>query len=132
MDLKVISYNCRSAKLHFDIIKLLSEQCDILMLQETFLNDENVNILEGIDGFNVAHTCSTRRLDNFTGRSSGGLVIMWRNFPGINVLPMYFNDRVMGLKIRVNGIYYMLLNIYCICDYRNAECFVEYIDTLSF
>ena len=132
MNLKVISYNCRSARLHFDIIKLLTEQCDILMLQETLLNDENVNILEGIDSFNVAHTSSTRRIDNFNGRSSGGLVIMWRNFPGINVLPMHFNERVMGLKIQVNGIYYLLLNIYCICDYRNPDCLVEYIDTLSF
>ena len=132
MDLKIISYNCRSARLHFDIIKILAEQCDILMLQETLLNDENISILENIDDFNVAHTPSIRKNNTFVGRSKGGLVVMWRNFPHINIFPLHCNERVMGLKIHNDGFVYMILNVYLPCDYQTDDCFVKYFNNSGY
>ena len=41
MSLKIVSHNCQSVNINFDIIKLLSQNCDILLLQE------NNNILLG-------------------------------------------------------------------------------------
>ena len=39
MEMKFISYNCRSVRAQYDIVKLLTRECDIILLQETMLND---------------------------------------------------------------------------------------------
>ena len=39
---------------------------------------------------------------------------------------MFFNDRIMGIRMAGNNFNYILLNIYCICDYGNIDSLVEY------
>ena len=131
MDLNIISYNCRSARLHSELIRLLAEKCDVLFLQETLLNDENVDVLDTIDGFNFAHTPSFRRSDTFVGRSSGGLVVMWKNFVQIKFIPFHYNERIMGLKIHVNELIYLMINVYCVYDHGDVESMVQYMDTYA-
>ena len=59
MSLKIVSYNCQSVNTNFDIIKLLSQDCDILLLQETLLTENNKNLLGGLNqNFNYAYTPS--------------------------------------------------------------------------
>ena len=79
MSLKIVSYNCQSVNTNLDIIKLLLQNCDILLLQETLLTENNSNLLGGISqNFNYAYTPSVRKPGTFVGRSSGGLAILWK------------------------------------------------------
>ena len=131
MSLRVITYNCRSARINLNIIKLLANECDVLLLQETILNDENHIILDSIEDFNYAHVPSTRKIDVFVGRSSGGLAILYRLFDGLKVTPVYETDRLMGLEINVNNSKILLGNIYCNCDYGTTESSVEYMSIMA-
>ena len=74
MSLKIISFNCQSLNVNFDIVSLLSKRCDVLLLQETLLNDSNKHILDNIDPqFNVIHVPSVRKSCHFIGRFQRGL-----------------------------------------------------------
>ena len=131
--LKVISFNCHSLNANAAIIDNLLGDCDILCLQETLIDHNNAQILNQFDNnFMVAYESATRRAECYTGRSSGGLVIFWRNFDNISVSPVFFDKRVMGLKLSLPGDYaLLLLNVYLICDYRDDDSFVEYKSTLA-
>ena len=100
MSLKLISYNCRSANSNFELIKLLSDECDLIILQETLLTENNHYILGEVnDNFNYAHTPSQRRSDTFVGRSGGGLAILWEKCSNLKIFPIHLSSRIMGLKI---------------------------------
>ena len=76
--------------------------------------------------FNVAYEPAVRSDDRFTGRSSGGLAILWRRNINCKVYPVSFSSRTSGLKL-VNGDFvYLLLNIYAFCDYGNTESLINY------
>ena len=132
MGLNVISYNCQSAKANSEVIAKLLKECDILLLQETFLLDINKHILDNIDAdFSTAHTSAVRKIDQFYGRSSGGLAILWRKTCKMKVFPVYYNDRIMGIKIEFGEISYLLINIYLNCDYGSIESLIDYKDNLA-
>ena len=131
MAIKIISFNCRSARASSDVIGLLADRCEILLLQETLLNDDNHSILNSYSDFNYAYIPSTRQNDNFYGRSSGGLAILWKNLNNINITPLYYSNRIMGLKLRHNDVIYIILNIYLIYDNGSTENLLEYISNLS-
>ena len=130
---KVISYNCHSLNSNSTIIANLLKECDILCLQETLIDKNNFQNLEQFDkNFSYAYEPSYRNISSFTGRSAGGLVIFWKGADKVNFTPLYYDKRVMGLKVSFEGGYSILiLNVYCICDYGNVDCFIEYKSTLA-
>ena len=130
--LRISSYNCQSANTGFPILKKLCEDSDIVLLQETFHNESNHGILGELHvDFDYAHVPAIRRLDVFTGRASGGLAILWRKSKTIKYFPVYFNDRMQGLKILSNDISYLLINVYLNCDYRTIDSIIEYKSNLA-
>ena len=40
--------------------------------------------------------------------------------------PISISDRMMGLKIKFNELTYFLINIYCFCDYGNADSLLNF------
>ena len=127
LNLRVISYNCQSFNSKTQIIESLLNSCDILCLQETLLNDENSSNLDKLDhNFLTAHVPAVRNLENFRGRASGGLALFWRKSDNVKCFPVLFSDRVMGLRIHFNDINYLLLNVYCFCDYGNIDSLINY------
>ena len=132
MSLKIISFNCQSLNVNFDIISLLSKRCDVLLLQETLLNDSNKHMLDNIDPqFNVIHVPSVRKSDQFIGRSSGGLAILWRKVDNIKCYPIYATSRIVGLKLQFNDLIYAIVNVYFTCDYGNLDSLIEYKSNFS-
>ena len=124
---RIISYNCQSVNTNLNLIQSFLPNCDILFLQETLLNDDNCSILEKLDSdFCYAHIPSVRNNQFCVGRPSGGLAILWRNFKNIKFEPVYFTNRVMGLRLVLNELSYLMLNIYCYCDYGNIESLLNY------
>ena len=49
MNLRIISYNCQSLNAKLDIVSTLLNDCDILLLQETLLTNDNNDILGNIN-----------------------------------------------------------------------------------
>ena len=119
--LKIISYNCRSFSSNIGIISLLLHRCDILLLRETLINKTNEYKLDNLDpAFTCSYVPAVRKSSNFVGRSSGGLAIFWRKISNLKITPMITNERIMGINLNFIGTNYLLLNVYCPCDYRNV------------
>ena len=130
--LRISSYNCQSVNSGFPIVENLCENSDIVLLQETFLNETNHVILGTLHtDFDYAHVPATRQADVFTGRGSGGLAVLWRKSKNIKYFPLYFTNRIMGLKIIFNNTEYILINVYMNCDYKTPESIVEYKSNLA-
>ena len=93
MDLRIISYNCNSFRSNAEIISSLLDKSDVLCIQETFICQNDLAILENFDDrFYVAAEPAIRKDDTFVGRSSGGVAIFWRKSLNLNILPVYFNN----------------------------------------
>ena len=132
MSLKIISYNCQSLKAKLDIVSSLLKECDILLLQETLLTNDNNDILDNINtNFNAINIPSVRKLGQLYGRSSGGLAILWKKNSNFKYFPVYGNNRFIGIKIFFGEISYLLLNVYLNCDYRTIESLIEYKENLA-
>ena len=132
MELKVISYNCQSVRSNYEIISKLLNECDILFLQETFLTDVNKDILDTINvDFSSAQTPAIRKSDQFFGRASGGLAILWRKSCKIKTFPIYCNERIMAIKLIMGESSYLLFNVYMNCDYGTNESLIEYKNSMA-
>ena len=125
-NLRVISYNCQSFSCKTLFITSLLSDCDILLLQETLLNEiDSYKIDQLNDDFLSVCVPAVRNIESFQGRSSGGLAIYWRKYSNILVTYIFVTNRIMGIKLQFNNINYIILNVYCICDYRTVDSFVD-------
>ena len=132
MSLKVTSYNCQSVNTNIGIIQSLCLASDVILLQETLLNENNHAILGNINAnFDYAYTPATRKPGVFVGRSSGGLAVLWRKSENIKFSPVYFTERIIGIYIIYNYYTYLILNVYFICDYGDTESLIEYKSTIA-
>ena len=132
MNCRCISYNCESFSKNTDFIGILLSQCDILMLQETLLTEHSMNNYSIFDQtWNYVAVPAERNITNFYGKSSGGLVIYYRKSLARYVKPFYCSNRLMGIHLCFNMSNTLLLNVYCPCDYRNAESLSLYQSTMA-
>ena len=130
--IRIKTYNCQSFVANMVQINDLLKNCDILFLQETLLREHDFYKAETLNSdFMCANTEAIRGVDTFVGRSSSGLTVFWRNFKDFTISPIYVNPRIMGLKMMIHDITYILLDIYCICDYINLDSLLEYKSLLS-
>ena len=68
----------------------LINYCDILLLEETLLNNDNKNILENTDtNSNAIQVSSVRKSNQPCARFSGGLVILHKKNTDIKYFPLY-------------------------------------------
>ena len=77
MSFKIISYNCQLLNANLETVSSLLNDCDILLLEETLLTNDNNDILENIDtNSNAIQVSSNRKSNQLYARPSGGLVIL--------------------------------------------------------
>ena len=83
-NLKVISYNCKSLKSSLQVLKDLCSICDVILLQETWLCDFELDICNNIhpDFYGQGITSVDTGEGILTGRPYGGLSILWRKSLG--------------------------------------------------
>ena len=125
--MRVISYNCQSFRNNVPLVKSLLNRCEILLIQETHLPESGSGVLDDLDDQIVnAFAPAIRKDDVFVGRSSGGLAIFLNKIQNIVSKPIKFNDRIMGLKLRIDGYICLILNAYSICDYTTIDSLIEY------
>ena len=130
-NLRIFSYNCQLFNSKNYVVKSSLKCCDILCIQETLLSADNSGALHINNDFLHDHVPAVRHAQTFVGRSSGGLAIYWKKMTNICITPMFFNDRIMGIRMTGNNFNYILLNVYCICDYGNIDSLVEYKTTMA-
>ena len=129
---RIISFNCQSFNKKRVIIDSLLQECDIICLQETFITDHNNHSYDNLNtNFVGNYTSADRKPGQVAGRSTAGLAIFWRSSLNLNCNTIKFSDRIMGLNIKTNNFNYLLLNVYCFCDYDNDESLLNYSSMLA-
>ena len=84
MSLKIISYNCQLLNANLEAVSSLLNYCDILLLQETLLTNDNSDTLENINNnFKAIQVSSVRKSNQIYGRYSVGLEILWKKYANI-------------------------------------------------
>ena len=130
--LRIISYNCQSFNLKINMVQNLLSQCDILLLQETLICENSYVGFDDLhNDFISAYIPAVRPNNIFSGRASGGLAIFWRKADNISYHPIYYPDRIVGLKIEVHNVTYLLLNAYFYCDYGDFDSLLNYRSMLA-
>ena len=87
-NIKIFTYNCKGLKpRNYPYIKDLSTIYDIILLQETWLHDFEIDKVNDITpNFMVKATSSMDPSDiNRVGRPFGGCIVMWNKSLNINV-----------------------------------------------
>ena len=121
MDIKICSYNCCSLNKNIDIVRsLTSSNLDIIFLQETFVTDEKLGILDFVD---ERYNCigagayfSDKCLGEATGRPMGGLACLWRSDATFSVNVLDISRDYIALKLKFNNTSIILVNVYLRSD----------------
>ena len=121
MELKICSYNCCSLNKNIDIVRhLTSKNLDIIFLQETFVTEEKLGMLDFIDerynSIGASAYFSEKCLTGLTGRPMGGLACLWRTDALFSVQTLLINSDYIVLNIKFNTTSLILVNVYLRSD----------------
>ena len=133
--LRVASFNCRSAKTSVTDISSLCESHDIIVLQETWLLPHDLNFLNLIHSDFLAFGTSAvdTREGCLVGRPFGGLAFLWRKALGNAVSVKNFNDpRMLGLLVSGADVQCMLIDVYMPTAVpENYDLYQDYLGRIS-
>ena len=136
-NLRICTYNCRSLKSSLNTIKDLCLKCDVILLQETWLVDQELSFLKTIhadfygDGVSSVNTCNQLMY----GRPYGGLAILRRkNIKQPCKIVTYNDKRIMGIEIGDCNNKILLLNVYlpydCASNHEEYMFYLAKIDSV--
>ena len=96
---RIASLNVNGVKANIENVKNMCNNFDIILLQETLLSHDNLNVLGIIDN-NFSYAAIPARLPNdLCGRPSGGLAVMWRKNISSHISVLSAYDFCIGLKM---------------------------------
>ena len=126
--LRIATFNCRNFKSSIVEISQLCKDCDIILLQETWLMPHESDMLSTLSSDHYAKGVyavdPSQKL--IAGRPFGGLAILWRKSLGRFCSINTFDDpRIMGLQLRNDDIDILILNVYL--PYFNGDNIDEYL-----
>ena len=132
--LKFATFNCYSVKKNSDYIQMLLKSHDIVLLQETLLHDDELEeylskLNENVEYFAIPGTANLN--NNLAGRVSGGLAFLWNKKLNAFISPIKFTDRILGLILNINGIKYLMLNVYLPCNYQDHFSLLKYRECIA-
>lgn len=121
--IKVCSFNCNSLKNSITEVRELCDINDIIFLQETWLSNFELFMLNKIHdnflGLGVSAFDSSSAL--LSGRPFGGVAILWRKSLQCNAKVKIISERIMQVDIFTHIGVVSLLNVYLPTDYRDYE-----------
>ena len=131
MALTLMSYNCNGfnvSKIQF--INYLLYQCDVLLLQETWLYSWQFNIFKQyFPKWAFINVCGIDESVLQHGRPYRGCTILYRSFSQVPEKIWLKSKRICALKLKVYFGYLYIFNVYMPCD---QHIFIDdYIDVLS-
>ena len=112
--LSVISYNCKGLNVSkAPCIKILSDRCSVLLLQETWLfSNQFTQFTKYFDKYKSINICGIDESIFCHGRPHGGRSKLYSN--QYDVTPIYFKEkrRIVGIKISLNNSIFHIFNVY--------------------
>lgn len=134
--LKVSSFNCRNVKSSLVELQELCNVSDIVLLQETWLLNFDLCILNQISDDFYAKGISSMNVENdiVIGRPHGGLAFLWRKTLGSYCKPIVYDneDRIMGFEFKYESVFMLFLNIYMpVSSVLNLDDFILYINKVN-
>ena len=130
--IKITSYNCEGFKYrNFDYLKKIFNNCDILLLQETWLYNFQFNEFSNV--FNNCHYHAVTAMDEAdigrVGRPYGGCAVVWRRDLALTFTPVVTTSpRICALTIISDNINILVMSLYMPTD--EDLNFVTYGDVL--
>ena len=134
--LRICSFNCCSLRKNIDLVRQLADCCnDIIFLQETFVIEDKLGILDFIDEnyecVGVAATYSEKSLISNEGRPEGGMAILWKKNCGFKVKNIILKDNFIIFSIRICNFDILLVNVYMNSDIWKVCTLNKYLYNLS-
>ena len=114
-NLRISSFNCKNVKTSVNEIQYLCDLCDVLLLQETWLYEFDLNFLNSLHKDFYAKGISSMDASKgiITGRPHGGMAVLWRKTLGNMCKIVDLDDnRLLGLEINSSNISILIVNIY--------------------
>ena len=97
----ITTYNCNSIKNNFENVQTLTQEYDIILLQELMLLKEDIAIMKTInESFDCVSCVQDKSYDGILeGRPSRGVAIIWRKNLAKIITPVYCSDRIIGIVL---------------------------------
>ena len=130
---KVVSYNCNSVRNNAEIVKKLLDIGDIVCLQEIMLHKRDLDILNDFNK-EFRHVAYVKEIDDDNikeGRPSGGVAIFWKKHLSPYIVPIYIDERILGIIFKMGDSNLLILNVYLPCDFQNINSLDEYRNSLA-
>lgn len=129
---KIVTFNCKSAKRSTQCIRELCDKYDIIALQEHWLMPFDIPFLGTIHpdfeytGKSAVDTAS----GILQGRPYGGVGILWRKslFPSVSIIPCN-SVRITAIKAAVSGSSIVIASVYMPTDTR--ENFLDFTECMG-
>ena len=136
LNLKFCTFNCCSLQKNIDIIRELTcHNYDIILLQETFVTQDKIGILDYIDEkyecIGVPAIYSDKALCTNAGRPEGGLAVMWKSSGKFKIKKVVFENNFIIFNIIVGRESIVLVNTYLNSDLWEAVTLNKYLESLS-
>lgn len=134
-NVKIVSFNCRGIKSSLGEIQLLCNTYDIVMLQETWLCENEFMFLNTIS--TEFYTSGIYAMDASevisNGRPHGGLAILWRKSIAKHCFLVAYDDtRIMGINVKNECKQLLLLNVYLpYDDGTNVDDYKFYLNKIE-
>lgn len=130
---RIVSYNCNSFRNNIDIIKLLLDKYDIVLLQELMLLNEDINLVKDLhpDWEAIVGVQDNFNQGIMEGRPQKGVAILWKKSFSELIVPVYVDNSINGIKIKIKDKYIFIINVYMPFDKKDDHSLVNYINNLS-
>ena len=132
MDIKIATYNVRSALSNGYAIQELLNCNDIIALQETWLHDQNVNFLNSLSSEFSFYACSPLDVEEsiLIGRPYGVLALLFKNNVRNCVKLIPTNDtRILCIDVSLPNTALRIIN--CYLPYNDGTNIAEYVHYLA-
>jgi len=132
--LSVCSFNCRSFKNSACVVNDLCNQHDIVLLQETWLLPNELDLLNNVhcDFYSVGSSAVDISSDVLVGRPYGGTAILYRKSLANSIKFIdSVESRIIGAQFDTSIGPLLLLNVYMPSNYNDDGSLEMYIDCLS-
>ena len=132
--MKISSYNCAGFKGNCDYInKTVFKNCDILLLQETWLYNFEFNLFNEKVKNCQYHAVSAMDESDIgrVGRPKGGCAIVWHKNLALSILPIDTKTpRLCAVVVKSKKINLVICNVYMPQDTNTNDNFEIFGDTL--
>jgi len=123
--LRIVTWNCQNLKTNIEGIKELCKKADIVCLQETWLEEFELGIVNTIDkefrGQGFSGMIEDRDIKK--GRPYGGIMVLWRKtvVDCVKNVKVDGSKRIMSMEIMINGTKFNVINVYAPSDGKGVD-----------